>query len=93
MAHPHNPRLPKPSRFFSKKEGLLFLLIDHPARPIGRGGLNQRELLAYPDSPSPCVSLATPLLPVRHAGEAQSQSRCNAGGAKLGQNRGIVSIG
>jgi hypothetical protein len=47
--------------FFSKKEGLLFSLIDHPAHPIGRGGSNQRELLASPDSPSPCASLATPL--------------------------------
>ena len=36
----------------------------HPARPIGRGGSNQRESLASPDSPSHCASLATPLSPV-----------------------------
>jgi hypothetical protein len=28
----------------------------HPARPIGRGGSNQRESLASPDSPSHCAS-------------------------------------
>ncbi len=46
---------------FPKKEGLLFSLIDHPAHPIGRGGSNQRELLASPspDSSSPCASLGT----------------------------------
>jgi hypothetical protein len=59
-ADPHNPQPAEPS-FFSIKEGLLFSLIDHPAHPIGRGGSNQRELLASPDSPSPCASLATPL--------------------------------
>jgi len=56
----HNPQ-PANLQFFSKKEGLLFSLVDHPAHPIGRGGSNQRELLASPDSPSPCASLATPL--------------------------------
>jgi hypothetical protein len=44
---------------FSIKEGLLFLLIDHPAHPIDRGGSNQMELLASPDSPSPCALLGT----------------------------------
>ena len=82
-ADPHNPQPTEPS-FFSIKEGLLFSLIDHPAHPIGRGGSNQRELLASPDSPSPCASLATLLLPVGRAGEAQRQSRRNAGGAKSG---------
>jgi hypothetical protein len=70
--------------FFSEKEGLLFSPIDHPARPISRGGSNQRELLASPDSPSPCASLATLLLPVGRAGEAQRQSCRNAGGANSG---------
>jgi hypothetical protein len=70
--------------FFSEKEGLLFSLIDHPARPIGRGGSNQRELLASPDSPSPRASLATLILPVGRAVEAQRQSRRNAGGANSG---------
>ena len=93
VAHPHNPQLAEPCQIFSKKEGLLFSPIDHPARPIGRGGSNQRELLASPDSPSPRASLATLLLPVGRAGEAQRQSRRNAGGAKSGQNRGIVGIG
>jgi len=75
----------RPNRhFFSKKEGLLFSLIDHPAHPISRGGSNQRELLATPDSPSPCASLATPLSPVGRAAGAQRQSRRNAGGAKSG---------
>ncbi len=83
----------RPSIFFSEKEGLLFSPIDHPACPIGRGGSNQRELLASPDSPSPCASLATLLLPVGRAGEAQRQSRRNAGGANSGENRGIVGIG
>ena len=59
VPHPHNPQLAEPCHFFSKKKGLLFLLIDHPARPIGRGGSNQRELLASPDIPSPCASLGT----------------------------------
>jgi hypothetical protein len=52
---------PANHHFFSKKEGLLFSLIDHPAHPIGRGGSNQMELLASPDSPSSCASLAAPL--------------------------------
>ena len=37
-------------------------------------------------SPSPHASLATLLLPVGRAGEAQRQSRRNAGGAKSGWN-------
>jgi len=69
--------------FFFKKEGLLFLLIDHPARPIGHGVSNQRELLASPDSPSP-RALATLFFPVGCAGEEQRQSRRNADGAKSG---------
>ncbi len=32
VAHPHNPQLAEPCHFFSKKEGLFFLLIDHPAQ-------------------------------------------------------------
>ena len=86
VAHPHNPQLAKLCQFFSKKEkeGLLFLLIDHPARPIGRGVSNQRELMASPDSPSPRALLATLIFPVGRAGEAQRQSRRNAGGAKSG---------
>jgi len=68
--------------FFSEKEGLLFSPVDHPARPMGGGGSDQRELLASPCSPSPCASLATLLLPVDRAGEAQRQSRRNAGAAK-----------
>jgi hypothetical protein len=74
----------KPCQFFSKKEGLLFLLIDHTARPIGRGVSNQRELLASPDSPSPRALLATLFFLVGRAGEAQRQSRHNTDGAKLG---------
>jgi hypothetical protein len=58
---PPQPTTGQTINFFSIKEGLLFSLIDHPAHPIGRGGSNQRELLASPDSPSPCASLATPL--------------------------------
>jgi hypothetical protein len=46
LAHPHNPQLAEPC---------LFSPIDHPARPIGCGGSNQSELLASPDSPSPCA--------------------------------------
>jgi hypothetical protein len=84
VPHPHNLTTGRPSIFFSEKEGLLFSPIDHPARPIGGGGSNQRELLASPDSPSPCASLATLLLPVGRAGEAQRQSRRNAGGANSG---------
>ena len=84
VAHPHNPQLAESCEFFSYKEGLLFSLIDHPARPIGGGGSNQRELLESPCSPSPCASLATLLLPVGRADEAQRQSRRNAGGANLG---------
>jgi len=57
-ADPHNPQ-PAEQTFFSIKVGPFFLLIDHPTHPIGRGGSNQRELLASPDSPSPCASLAT----------------------------------
>jgi hypothetical protein len=84
-----SPTPPQPTAgqtfyFFSEKEGLLFSQIDHPARPIGRGGSNQRELLASPDSPSPCASLATLHSPVGRAGEAQRQSRRNAGGAHSG---------
>ena len=74
----------EPCQFFSKKEGLLFLLIDHPARPIGGGISNQRELLASPDSPSPRALLATQVFLVGPAGEAQRQSRLNADGAKSG---------
>ena len=59
--------------FLHHEEGLHFLLIDHPAHPIGGGGSNQRELLASPCSPSPCALLATLLLPVGRAGEAQRQ--------------------
>ena len=55
--------------FFLEKEGLLFSPIDHPARPIGRGGSNQRDLMASPDSPSPRTSLATLLLLSGRAGE------------------------
>jgi hypothetical protein len=58
---PPQPTTGQTINFFSIKEGLLFSLIDHPAHPIGRGGSNQRELLASPDSPLPCASLATPL--------------------------------
>jgi hypothetical protein len=58
-ANHHNPQPAEHSIFFSTKEGLLFSLIDHPAHPIGRGGSNQRELLASPDSSSPCALLAT----------------------------------
>ena len=79
----HNPQ-PANHHFFSKKEGLLFLLINHPAHPIGRGGSNQKLLLASPDSPSPCASLAIPLFLVGRADGAQRQSRRNAGGAKAG---------
>ncbi len=84
VAHPPQPTAGRTFDFFSEKEGLLFSPIDHPARPIGRGGSNQRELLASRDSPSPRASLATLLLPVGRAGEAQRQSRRNAGGAKSG---------
>jgi hypothetical protein len=70
VPHPHNLTTGRPSIYFLEKEGLLFSPIDHPARPIGGGGSNQKELLASPDSPSPCASLATLLLPVGHAGEA-----------------------
>jgi hypothetical protein len=55
---PPQPTTGKPSFFFHKR-GTPFLLIDHPAHPIGRGGSNQRELLASADSPSPCASLVT----------------------------------
>jgi len=61
VPHPHNTHLTEPCQFFSKEEGLLFSLTDHPARPIGRDGSNQKELLASPDSPSPRASLATSL--------------------------------
>ena len=82
---PPQPTTSRTLSFFSKTERLLFLLIDHPARPLRRSGLNQRELLlASPDSPSPCASLATLLFLVDRGGEAQRQSRRNAGGAKPG---------
>ncbi len=57
-ADPHNPQ-PANHHFFPQKRDSFFLLIDHPAHPIGHGGSNQRELLASADSPSPCASLAT----------------------------------
>jgi len=83
VANPHNPQPAEPS-FFFKKEGLLFLLINPPAHPIGRGGSNQRELLASPDSPSHCALLATLLFPVGRAGEAQH----NLTATQLGQKQG-----
>jgi len=67
---PPQPTAGRTFDFFSEKEGLLFSPIDHPARPMVRGGSDQRELLASPCSPSPCASLATLLLPVGRAGEA-----------------------
>jgi len=73
-AHPRNPQLAEPCQFFSKKEGLLFSLINYPALPIGRGESNQWEQLASPDSPSPRASLATLLFLIGRAGEAQRQS-------------------
>jgi len=53
------------SSFFSKKRDSLFPLIDHPARPVGRGGWNQREPPASPyrySSPPCAASLGTLLL-------------------------------
>ena len=84
-----SPTPPQPTTgqtlpYFSKTERLLFLLINHPAHPIRRSGSNQRELLVSPDSPSPRASLATLLFLVDHGGEAQRQSRRNAGGVKSG---------
>jgi len=44
VPHPHNLTTGRTFDFFSEKEGLLFSPIDHPARAIGRGESNQREL-------------------------------------------------
>jgi hypothetical protein len=66
----------------------------HPARPIGRGGSNQRESLASPDSPSHCASLATtPLSPVGCACGEKRQYHRNRSWGKIGGGKwGIVGI-
>ncbi len=70
VPHPHNPQLAETTLPKLKKEGLLFLLIDHRARPLFHSRL--MHFVGYL------------LLPVGCAGEVQRQSPCNAGGAKAG---------
>ena len=85
VANPQNSQLAAPSIFFTKKIESFFLLIDHPAHSIDRGEWNQKELLASPDSPSPCALLASPPFPVGREGEALHQSHHNVVGAKWGK--------
>ncbi len=46
VPHPYNPQLAKTTLPKLKKKGVSFWPVHHPARPIGHGGLNQREPLA-----------------------------------------------
>jgi hypothetical protein len=60
---PTSPTPPQPttgqtlSIFFPKKRDSIFPLIDHPPCPIRHGGLNQRDPLISPISPSTRASL------------------------------------
>ena len=77
VRHPPNPQLAGPPKKYEIEEGVDFKPVDYQTWPIGCGGVNQREPLASPDSPSSCASVDMLLGCFSCAREGQCQSHCN----------------